>query len=155
MIRYALKCEAGHGFESWFQSAAAFDSLARAGHLSCAVCGSTEVSKSLMAPRVTSGGSAPAAPEAAEKPQPAETPAPALSNPASDVEKVLSALRKKVESTSDYVGKNFVREARDMHAGRTPERPIYGEARLDQARELVAEGVPLMPLPFKPKRQLS
>ena len=65
MIRYALKCEAGHGFESWFQSAAAFDSLARAGHLSCAVCGSTEVSKSLMAPRVTSGGSAPAAPEAA------------------------------------------------------------------------------------------
>ncbi|HAC48262.1 MAG TPA: DUF1178 domain-containing protein, partial [Sulfitobacter sp.] len=54
MIRYALKCEAGHGFDSWFQSAAAFDSLARGGHLSCAVCGSAEVRKSLMAPRVTS-----------------------------------------------------------------------------------------------------
>ncbi|WP_339637751.1 DUF1178 family protein [uncultured Sulfitobacter sp.] len=152
MIRYALKCEAGHGFDSWFQSAAAFDSLARGGHLSCAVCGSAEVRKSLMAPRVTSGESVP---EAVEKPQPAEKPAPALSNPASDVEKALTALRKKVEATSDYVGKNFVREARDMHAGRTPERAIYGEARLDQARALVEEGVPLMPLPFKPKRQLS
>lgn len=152
MIRYALKCEAGHGFDSWFQSAAAFDSLARGGHLSCSVCGSGEVRKSLMAPRVTSGESVP---EAVEKPQPAEKPAPALSKPASDVEKALTALRKKVEATSDYVGKNFVREARDMHAGRTPERAIYGEARLDQARALVEEGVPLMPLPFKPKRQLS
>ena len=105
-----------------------------------------------MAPRVTSGE---CAPEAVEKPQPVEKPAPVLSNPASDVEKALTALRYKVEATSDYVGKNFVREARDMHAGRTPERAIYGEARLDQARALVEEGVPLMPLPFKPKRQLS
>ncbi|KZZ30804.1 hypothetical protein A3753_09240 [Sulfitobacter sp. HI0082] len=149
MIRYALKCEAGHGFDSWFQSAAAFDSLARGGHLSCAVCGSAEVRKSLMAPRVTSSDSVAEAPKAAEKS------VPVLSNPPSDVEKALTALRKKVESTSDYVGKNFVREARDMHAGRTPERAIYGEARLDQARALVEEGVPLMPLPFKPKRQLS
>ncbi len=149
MIRYALKCEAGHGFDSWFQSAAAFDSLARAGHLSCAVCGSGEVSKSLMAPRVTSSDSVAEAPKAAGKS------VPVLSNPPSDVEKALTALRKKVESTSDYVGKNFVREARDMHAGRIPERAIYGEARLDQARALVEEGVPLMPLPFKPKRQLS
>ena len=149
MIRYALKCEAGHGFDSWFQSAAAFDSLARGGHLSCAVCGSAEVRKSLMVPRVTSSDSVAEAPKAAEKS------VPVLSNPPSDVEKALTALRKKVESTSDYVGKNFVREARDMHAGRTPERAIYGEARLDQARALVEEGVPLMPLPFKPKRQLS
>ena len=149
MIRHALKCEAGHGFDSWFQSAAAFDSLARGGHLSCAVCGSAEVRKSLMAPRVTSSDSVAEAPKAAEKS------VPVLSNPPSDVEKDLTALRKKVESTLDYVGKNFVREARDMHAGRTPERAIYGEARLDQARALVEEGVPLMPLPFKPKRQLS
>ncbi len=52
MIRYALKCKEGHEFESWFQSASAFDVLAKAGHLSCAICGGTEVTKSLMAPRV-------------------------------------------------------------------------------------------------------
>ncbi|NUH65943.1 DUF1178 family protein [Sulfitobacter sp. S0837] len=154
MIRYALKCEAGHGFDSWFQSAAAYDSLARAGHLACAICGSSEVSKSLMAPRVTSGDAPerPAVP--AKTDQPADT-APMLSKPQSDVEKALADLRRKVEANSDYVGKNFVKEARDMHEGRSPERSIYGEARLDQARALIEEGVPLMPLPFKPKRELS
>lgn len=153
MIRYALKCEAGHGFDSWFQSAAAYDSLARAGHLSCAVCGSAEVSKSLMAPRVTSAESAETpAPQAPTTP---EKTVPKLSQPQSDVEKALAALRRKVEENSDYVGKNFVREARAMHEGRKPERSIYGEARLDQARALVEEGVPLMPLPFKPKRDVS
>lgn len=153
MIRYALKCEAGHGFDSWFQSAAAYDSLARAGHLSCAVCGSTQVSKSLMAPRVTTAESA-EVPVVRTPISPDET-VPMLSKPQNDVERALAALRRKVEESSDYVGKNFVREARDMHAGRKPERSIYGEARLDQARALIEEGVPLMPLPFKPKRDLS
>lgn len=153
MIRYALKCEAGHGFESWFQSAAAYDSLARAGHLSCAVCGSAEVSKSLMAPRVAAGERA-EAPEATAPAEPEKT-VPMLSNPQSDVEKALAALRRKVEENSEYVGKDFVREVRDMHEGRAPERSIYGEARVDQARALLEEGVPLMPLPFKPKRELS
>ena len=154
MIRYALKCEAGHGFDSWFQSAAAYDSLDRAGHLSCAVCGSSDVSKSLMAPRVTSGE----APEQQTVPAKTDNPAdtvPVLSKPQSEVEKALATLRRKVEESSDYVGKNFVKEARDMHEGRSPERSIYGEARLDQARTLIEEGVPLMPLPFKPKRELS
>lgn len=154
MIRYALKCEAGHGFDSWFQSAAAYDSLARAGHLSCAVCGSDEVSKSLMAPRVTVGDTPAEQPAPVSAQKSSET-VPVLSKPQNEVEQALAALRRKVEENSDYVGKNFVKEARDMHAGRSPERSIYGEARLDQARALIEEGVPLMPLPFKPKRQLS
>lgn len=153
MIRYALKCEAGHGFDSWFQSAAAYDSLARAGHLACVVCGSSEVSKSLMAPRVTSKETPQA--DAPAKKDPATQTAPTLSKPQSEVEQALASLRRKVEESADYVGKNFVKEARAMHEGRSPERSIYGEARLDQARALVAEGVPLMPLPFKPKRELS
>jgi|TARA_R110002049_G_scaffold23781_6_gene84665 hypothetical protein len=148
MIRYALKCEAGHGFDSWFQSAAAFDSLSKAGHLSCAVCGSDDVSKSLMAPRVTSGDAV-AAPTVTDKR------APTLSKPQNDVEKAVEALRLKVEGSSDYVGKNFVKEARAMHEGKSPERSIYGEARLDQARALVDEGVPLIPLPFRPRQKLS
>jgi len=154
MIRYALKCEAGHGFDSWFQSATAYDSLARAGHLSCAVCGSSDVSKSLMAPRVTSGEAPEQQTVPAKTDKPADT-VPVLSKPQSEVEKALATLRRKVEESSDYVGKNFVKEARDMHEGRSPERSIYGEARLDQARALIEEGVPLMPLPFKPKRELS
>lgn len=143
MIQYTLKCEQGHRSESWFQSAEAYDALERAGHLSCAICGSGDVSKALMAPRVTS-----ASDEAAPT-------TPVMRNPSGDVEKALAALREKVESTSDYVGEKFTDEARAMHLGEKPERSIYGEARLDQAKELIEDGVPLMPLPFRPKRKLT
>lgn len=141
MIQYALKCEDDHTFESWFRSAAAFDTLAASGHLSCAVCGSTKVGKAVMAPRVMSKSETPAAPE--------------LHNPGSDVEKAMEDLRRKVEDSSDYVGDKFAAEARAMHLGDTPERSIYGEARIDQAKELIEDGVPVMPLPFTPKKKLS
>lgn len=142
MIQYSLKCDQGHQTESWFKSAASYDALQSAGHLSCAVCGSRHVAKALMAPRVRPAGDAP------DK-------TPVLRGPSDDVARAIDALRKKVEETSDYVGDRFVQEARAMHLGDTPERSIYGEARLDQAKELIADGVPLMPLPFKPKQKLT
>lgn len=145
MIQYALKCDQGHAFESWFQSAAAFDALERGGHLSCAVCGSGEVRKAIMAPRIK-----------ADRPEPAEAEtAPVLKNPGSEVEKALAELRRKVEENSDYVGSKFATEARAMHSGEKPERPIYGEARPEEARQLAEEGVPVLPLPFTPKKKLS
>ncbi len=152
MIHYALKCDQGHDFDSWFQSAAAFDALARAGHLSCSICGSGDVKKAIMAPRVLSKSVAKA--DVAEQTAP-QTPVPVLKTPQSDVEKQIAELRKKVEETSDYVGDDFARQARAMHQGETPERAIYGEARLDQARSLVEEGVPLLPLPFRPRQKMS
>lgn len=139
MIKYALECREGHRFESWFQSNAAFDALKGTQHLSCAVCGSTEVFKALMAPRVR---------VASEQADQDQTPAP-------EEEQALAALRRKVEETSDYVGEKFTQEARAMHLGDKPERPIYGEARLDQAKSLIEDGVPLLPLPFSPKKKLS
>lgn len=145
MIQYALKCDQGHAFESWFQSAAAFDVLARGGHLNCAVCGSDQVKKAIMAPRITAAG---------KEAESTET-APVLKNPGSEVEKALSELRRKVEENSDYVGTKFATEARAMHAGEKPERPIYGEARPEEARQLAEEGVPVLPLPFTPKKKLS
>lgn len=80
---------------------------------------------------------------------------PVLREPQSDTEKAVSELRKKVEKESDYVGDDFVGQARAMHQGDIPARSIYGEARLDQAKALVDEGVPVLPLPFRPKRKLS
>ena len=52
MIRYALKCAEGHSFDAWYQNSAAYDRLAASGHITCAVCGGTDVEKSVMAPRV-------------------------------------------------------------------------------------------------------
>lgn len=142
MIRYSLKCANGHAFDSWFQSAAAFDKLAGAGMVSCAVCGSTEVEKTMMAPQVR-----PSRTEAGKKPD--------LRKPASEVEEAMQAMRRKVEESADYVGTEFAREARAMHNGESPERAIYGEARLDEAKKLVEDGVPVAPLPFMPNRKAN
>ena len=72
-----------------------------------------------------------------------------------DLEKALAALRHQVETTSEYVGMNFVTEARRMHDGETAERAIYGEARPDEARKLLEDGVPVAPLPFRPARKTN
>ncbi|QCO55301.1 DUF1178 family protein [Pseudorhodobacter turbinis] len=142
MIRYSLKCTADHNFDSWFQSAAAFDALAASGHVTCPTCGSAEIVKTLMAPAVTSARSA--TPKAG-----------VLSTPTNPQEAALSALRAEVEANSDYVGKNFVSEARKMHEGDAPSRAIHGEARLEEAKKLIEDGVPVLPMPFIPPRKVN
>lgn len=144
MIRYSLVCADGHDFDSWFQSAEAFDRLSAGGHVACAVCGSTEVTKSLMAPSVVGTR------KADEK-----APEPALNAPRNPVERMLAELRRKIEASSEYVGMNFAAEARAIHEGEAPERPIYGEARLEDARALIEDGVPVAPLPFLPTRKAN
>ena len=135
MIRYSLKCTAHHDFDSWFQSATAFDSLVAAGRVECPVCGLSTVEKTLMAPSL-----AQAAP---------------LSSPRNDAEKAAAELRRKVEENAEYVGVNFVAEARKMHEGLLPERSIYGEARPEEALKLLEDGVPVAPLPFMPARKTN
>lgn len=143
MIRYALTCDKDHAFESWFQSAEGFDRLLGAGMVACSVCGSPTVSKSLMAPAVRPARKAAA---------PAERP---LAAPASAAEMALAALRRQIEDTSEYVGLNFAAEARAIHDGESPERSIYGEARVEDARRLIEEGLPVAPLPFLPARKAN
>ena len=163
MIQYALKCADGHAFDSWFQSAAAYDKLAAAGMVSCAVCGGTKVEKAIMTPRVRPArkAAAPDHPAATGQPGPApEAGAPppgrgALSQPASAAEQALAELRRRIEANADYVGRDFAREARAIHEGAAPERPIYGEARAEEARALIEEGVPVAPLPFLPNRKAN
>ena len=75
--------------------------------------------------------------------------------PSPDVEKVLTELRRKVEESSSYVGKNFASEARKIHLGEAPERAIYGEAKLEEAQALIDDGVPVAPLPFVPSRKTN
>lgn len=137
MIRYALKCDREHGFESWFQSAEAFDRVAAAGLVACPDCGSTAVGKALMAPEVLPG-------RRNEDHRP-------LATPANERERALAELRRKVEEGSEYVGLNFAAEARAIHAGEAPERSIWGEARIDDARSLIEDGIPVAPLPFRPR----
>ncbi|SPF78219.1 DUF1178 family protein [Pseudoprimorskyibacter insulae] len=144
MIQYSLKCSNDHQFDSWFQSASAFDKLAGAGMVECSVCGSSKVEKAIMSPRLNQTGNTPA-----PKPQAQ------LSEPSGDYEQAVAKLKSEVEKNSDYVGNDFVRQARAMHDGEQPQRAIHGEARGDEARKLLEDGVPVMPLPFTPTRKTN
>ena len=79
----------------------------------------------------------------------------ALTEPSSEAEKAVQEFRRKVEANSEYVGENFANEARAIHDGDTPERSIYGEARPEDARKLLEDGVPVMPLPFTAKSKTN
>lgn len=140
MISYSLKCDQDHSFDSWFASAAAYDKLAAADMVTCTICGSTKVKKAIMAPRVNT--------QSAE-----QSPAPNLAPDATQL--ALAQLRKHVEENSDYVGTSFATEARKMHLGEAPERAIYGEAKPDEAKALINEGIQVTPLPFMTRRKTN
>lgn len=146
MIKYTLKCADGHDFESWFASASAFDTLQGAGHLACVTCGSSRVEKAIMAPRVSTSKAVTVAPSA---------PAPQTPNTDADVEATLSKMRAEVEKNATYVGRDFASEARDIHLGDAPDRPIWGEANAREAKALIEDGVPVAPLPFIPTRKVN
>lgn len=166
MIRYSLKCAEGHVFESWFRDSAAFDSLATANRIACAVCGGAKIEKTLMAPALGSQKRArppeddrptPPAADGAPAPgregeSPAGKPAPALSGPAGPVEQVLTKLRQHLAEKADYVGRGFAEEARRVHLGESDKRAIWGEASPEEARALDEEGIPVAPLPFLSRR---
>ncbi len=151
MIRYSLSCDAGHGFESWFQSADAFGTLSSTGLVHCPLCGSTRIDKALMAPAVRPARNAATATPPADA-TPADRP---LSTPGSEAEQAMAALRAKIEANSEYVGLNFAAEARAIHDGDAPERAIYGEAKPDEAKRLIDDGIPVAPLPFLPVRKTN
>ncbi|MGH1368651.1 MAG: DUF1178 family protein [Maritimibacter sp.] len=165
MIRYTLKCDNDHGFDSWFQNAAAFESLAAAGHLACPDCGSSAVHKSLMTPRVTTARRKADAPNQTPEPMQATSQqaptAPTAQNPASPPEPAqgpeadIAKIKKHIEANSDYVGLEFATQARAMHDGSAPERSIFGEAKPEEALKLLDEGIPVMPLPFIPTRKTN
>ena len=151
MIQYAMKCSNDHSFDSWFQSAAAFDKLSAAGMVTCAVCGCDQVEKAVMTPQVRPARKAVAKTESVE----AATGQVGVASPTTEVEVALSELRRKIEENSDYVGQDFAKEARKIHLGDTPERAIYGEAKPEEARALIEDGVPVAPLPFIPSRKAN
>jgi hypothetical protein len=146
MIRYALKCANGHGFESWFQSSAAFDSLQAAGQLTCAICGNGGIEKAVMSPAVTTAESV-----AATQANAVAVTGPRRPGP----EEMLAELRRRIEATAEDVGRRFAAEARLIHEGEAPNRPIYGEASLGEARALLEDGIRIAPLPWIPRSRTN
>jgi hypothetical protein len=173
MIKYALICDQGHTFESWFSNAQGYETQVKRGFVECPTCQSKQVSKALMAPAVSTSRrkeairaqtaamtaaamqaqaqSAAAAPPPAI-PAPVETPPPValLDEGQQALRAMVRELHEKLTENSTDVGDRFTTEARDMHSGEAPMRPIHGRATLEEAKSLIEEGVPVMPLPTLP-----
>lgn len=150
MIRYALRCKEGHDFDGWFRSSEGFETLRKAGQVTCTICGTASVEKALMAPAVPTERR-PTQPDS----RPTEPGKGELTISRNDRERALNQLRSHIEANSDYVGLRFADEARAMHEGRSENRAIHGEAKPDEARKLIEDGVPIAPLPFLPKQKAN
>jgi hypothetical protein len=131
MILFKLKCTSGHEFEAWFRDNAAYDRQQGRGLIGCPECGSTEVDKAPMAPRLKRS-------EERRAPSPAE------------LRRALQQLRRHVEATCDNVGDRFAEEARRIHRGEVEPHGIYGDATDEQATELADEGIAVARLPWVP-----
>jgi len=153
MIRYNLRCDRSHTFESWFQSSSAYESQEKRKLVSCPSCGSTKVERAIMAPQIVSKkGREVAVPESAAMPveAPAAESTPLLMAQERELRAKLKELRDHITKNADNVGERFPNEARKMHYGDIEHRPIYGEASPDEARALIEEGVEVSPLPVLP-----
>ena len=158
MIRYALICEQGHDFESWFQDSAAYDKQAKRRLIACPVCGSSKVEKAIMAPRLSSSSKKRTAPtEAAVQPAPEKAqekaPVAMISPQEHEIRAKLKELREHLTKNADDVGQKFPEEARKMHYGEIEHRSIYGVASPDEARDLAEEGIEFHPLPILPEER--
>jgi hypothetical protein len=155
MIRYTLRCDRGHAFESWFQSSSAYESQEKRKLVNCPACGSAKVERAIMAPQIVSKkgreAAAPAPAPAADVAAPAPASTPLMMAQERELRAKLKELRDHIVKHADNVGERFPNEARKMHYGDIEHRPIYGEASPDEARALIDEGVEVSPLPVLPE----
>ncbi|MBI2714390.1 MAG: DUF1178 family protein [Rhizobiales bacterium] len=155
MIRYALICENGHGFESWFQDSAAYDKQAKRKLIGCPLCGSSQVDKAIMAPRLASSSKKRTAPPEAAvppvvEPAPEKAPVAMISPQEQEFRAKLKELRAHLTKNADDVGQKFPEQARKMHYGEIEHRSIYGVASPEDAKDLAEEGIEFHPLPILP-----
>ena len=138
MIRYTLKCENTHEFEGWFSSSADFDSQLERGFLTCPSCNSAKIEKSLMAPSLATARRK----EASRDVLMDEAQKAAMAQVKAAVESI--------KANSEDVGERFPEEARKIHYGESEERGIIGQASLKETKELLDEGISVLPLPVLP-----
>lgn len=139
MIVFDLRCGGGHVFEAWFGSGADFDAQQARGLIACPVCETSDVAKAAMAPAVPAKSNR----------------APASYGAEPDGKALLAALARlqaDIESRCEDVGERFPDEARAVHLGDAPARPIYGLATADEAAALADEGIAVSRLPFTRRR---
>jgi hypothetical protein len=155
MIKYALRCDQSHVFESWFPNSQSFEDQKSSGLVGCPECGSTQVGKALMAPAVVTSRKRaavqPTAPNSATESAATPEPVALVDDAAVKVRAMMRELRDHLVKNSHDVGAAFADEARKIHEGVAEHRPIRGEASPEEVRSLVDDGIDIMPLPVFPE----
>ncbi|HEX2547437.1 MAG TPA: DUF1178 family protein [Ramlibacter sp.] len=136
-----LQCRHAHGFEGWFASEDDFQDQLTRGLLECPMCGDAQVTKMPSAPRLNFGASEPAAPAKAPKQE-------VVAAPNAQLQAAWMQLVQQVMANTEDVGEKFAEEARKIHYGETEERGIRGQASAEETRELLEEGISVLPLPL-------
>lgn len=161
MIRYALACGFGHGFEGWFSASADYDEQRVRGLVTCPVCGADDVRKQIMAPAVIGAKARKGSGSEAETAGSEATGAAVTAEPTPQMREMMmqaiGKVRRHVEENFDDMGDKFADEARAIHEGRSEERGIYGEATPREVAALIEDGIQVAPLPPapQPRRKLN
>ena len=135
MIVFNLNCnDCACTFEGWFENTKDYDKQIRKGLLTCPSCNSTQIKKGLMAPNVSKKSNS------------------KISKRNKSIASNVKKLKNIIEKEFDYVGEKFTEEAKKIKYGEAKERAIYGEASIEQTKELIDEDIDVLPLPFSTKK---
>lgn len=141
MIKYNLECSCGETFESWFQNSSEYEKLLKKNLINCYVCGSSKtVKKSIMAPSIATSKKSTTSKDSEQKKE-------FLKN----VKSKIRELNDYVAKNAEYVGDKFVSEVRSIHYDKKQKRNIYGNATLEETKELQEEGIDVATIPWVPK----
>ncbi len=135
MIVFNLNCsDCTSSFEGWFENTKDYDKQIRKGLLTCPTCNSTKIKKGLMTPNLSKKSNS------------------KISKSNKSIASNVKKLKKIIEKEFDYVGNKFTEEAKKIKYGEAEERAIYGEASIEQTKELIDEDIDVLPLPFSTKK---
>ena len=135
MIVFNLNCsDCAFSFEGWFENTNDYNKQIKKGLLTCPSCNSTQIKKGLMAPNVSKKSNS------------------KISKSGKSIASNVKKLKKIIEKEFDYVGDKFTEEAKKIKYGEAKERAIYGEASIEQTKELIDEDIDVLPLPFSTKK---
>ena len=138
MIKYNLKCDNDHEFESWFFDSSEFEKLSKKNFLECIFCNSKNIKKSIMSPMISSKKSS-------------EDNINLMNQKISIEKSKLIKLRKFVEKNFEYVGDKFSEKVRDVYYDKKSKKSIYGIASPEEKEELSEEGIDLLSIPWVSK----
>ena len=150
MIKYSLKCVENScikkdPFDSWFQNSTSYKKQIEAGYISCPYCGSLNIRKNLMSPALKINKNIKPSMDSKKLNHSATF---QNTNKKIDMMVVLRNLKKEIQKNAEFVGDNFVKEAKAIHEGKSKERAIYGEADPKDLEELKSNNIDFVNVPW-------